>query len=371
LSILLQEAGLDDDIEEGIAEKITIFGPIDTAFETVDEELLTYLLTDEEWNDHLVNLLGYHLAAYQVNLEEQNDQTVENIAGDKFRLQKSSDGDFILDGYSKVISTLPALNGIIHAIDTLLEPEWLNTRIASVVEGTTNLSKLYQLGKQESTFFNMATSSTPYTLFAPNNDAFDQSGIDFVDNLDLIFVKDVLGFHMVPGIYTEGDLTRLDELETSTGEKLAVETDPVLWTVSINGHRIVEADLLANNGVVHIVDGLLSSPKQVTAVDSDLVEVCTFQKVMEESVAANIGVVCNCQVIDQSVVLSCNDSSGQQCSPRWGQCGDGENVCCSPSQRRCVHGQCRDRNPPDERVKHEAARGGAEERTKRDHNRGN
>lgn len=372
LTVLLEEAELNDDLGNGdIAgnSQLTVFGPIDQAFQSVDEEFLTYLLTDVQWNTHLLNLLVYHIVADQVVLNL--DETAVNILGEELTLTTSSvDGAVMVNGYAKVVNSLSTMDGVVHAIDSLLDPGWLNKNLRGVVDSDpARLSTLSTLITRSDTVSTVATSSAPYTLFAPTNTAFDQSGLDLVNNLDPSFVEDVLGYHMVPGIYSGGDLTTLgaNPLVTMTGDTLMVTTDPVLRTISVNGHLVIQSDLLANNGVVHIVDGVLSTSRPVE-IDPDDVEMCEFGKVMEESLGNDLGVQCNCQVVGGATVqLFCTEASGQQCVPKFGVCNDDvdNQRCCSPYRRRCVYGQCRDSSRP-ERVKIGAAQGGAEGRLQRD-----
>jgi uncharacterized surface protein with fasciclin (FAS1) repeats len=373
-TILLEEAELYDDLDNGdIAghNQLTVFGPTNAAFETVDEELLTYLMVNIQWKTHLANLLGYHIVDDEVVL--YLDETAENIVGEEVTLTlSSSDNAIMVNGYAKVIDSLGTLYGVVHVIDTLLNPGWLNKNLVDVlVDNSATLSTFTSLIGRIDTVSTLATSSEPYTLFAPTNAAFDQSGLDLVNNLDSIFVDELLGLHVVPGIYSGGDLTRLSgqPLVTFSGEALVVESDPVLRTTTVNGHLVIESNLLANNGVVHIVNSVLTTEQQ-TEVDPEVMEKCAFEKEMEERLGVSLGVQCNCSIVGSTVQLLCTEGSGeQQCVPKYGFCNDeSEDIqCCSPFQRRCHYSQCRDSTQP-ERVKIGATYGGATGRLRQDRN---
>ena len=98
-----------------------------------------------------------------------------------------------------------------------------------------------------------------YTVFAPNNEAF--ADLDPMLVAELIAdpegaLTDVLLYHVVPGIFTAADLMDGATLTTLNGATLAVALDPV----TINGANVVVADLLASNGVVHVIDAVLIPP---------------------------------------------------------------------------------------------------------------
>lgn len=106
----------------------------------------------------------------------------------------------------------------------------------------------------------------PYTVFAPNNDAFTKLGT----RLDMLLqtsatgqLVDVLEFHVVEGRYRSSDLKDGQLLRTLNGTRLRVQVDGSQITVRNSNGRaaFVEQDVAAANGVVHVVDAVLQ-PKQ-------------------------------------------------------------------------------------------------------------
>ena len=149
------------------------------------------------------------------------------------------------------------------------------------------------------------------------------------------------------------------ELESLNGEKLTLALDSGLRSLTVNGHEIIETNILANNGVIHVVDGLLSDNQEVDPLE---LENCLFLKAFEESRGNDYGVECSCNTVGGSAVLTCTESTTGTCSPRYGECNM-EQPCCTP-MRRCVSGQCRDSSRP-ERVKLSGSQGGAAGRVPR------
>ena len=96
----------------------------------------------------------------------------------------------------------------------------------------------------------------PITVFAPTNDAF--SSVDaatlglIVDDADLL--APTIAHHVVEGAYTSAELAGLGEVTTLAGETLSIEAD---GTVTVGGVTVAALDVAADNGVIHVIDGVL------------------------------------------------------------------------------------------------------------------
>ena len=99
-----------------------------------------------------------------------------------------------------------------------------------------------------------------YTVFAPTNEAFDALasalGTDLNGVLDLPFLADVLLYHVVSGGVTSGDLVN-GPVPTLNGSDITVD---LTNGVMINDATVTMADLFSENGVVHVIDGVLLPP---------------------------------------------------------------------------------------------------------------
>lgn len=105
----------------------------------------------------------------------------------------------------------------------------------------------------------------PYTLFAPTDEAFNVvlSDLLILANDPQTLVSTVQ-YHMVEGALTGADLVILaqegETLTTLAGESLSLEM--VGGAVVINGTAtLIEADLNASNGVIHVIDAVLFLPE--------------------------------------------------------------------------------------------------------------
>lgn len=92
----------------------------------------------------------------------------------------------------------------------------------------------------------------PYTVFAPTDEAFAKVPKAQLDALlkDKDKLRAVLTYHVVPGKVTAKDV-RPGKVKTVQGQELTVSTDA---GVKVDGARVVQADVMADNGVIHVID---------------------------------------------------------------------------------------------------------------------
>jgi uncharacterized surface protein with fasciclin (FAS1) repeats len=105
-----------------------------------------------------------------------------------------------------------------------------------------------------------------FTVFAPSDDAFaaalEAMGITADDLLASDTLESVLTYHVVEGLYKAADLTDGLELTTVNGEVLTVSVaeDGTVTINDVAGNAVgfVTTDVPASNGVIHVIDGVLS-----------------------------------------------------------------------------------------------------------------
>ncbi len=104
----------------------------------------------------------------------------------------------------------------------------------------------------------------PFTVFAPDNDAFKALPAGTLNNLMKENSKEtlssVLKFHVVPGRIGMADLEDGQKLKTVNGEELSVTK--LNGKVAINGVELDQPDLETSNGVIHVVGQVLLPPRQ-------------------------------------------------------------------------------------------------------------
>ncbi len=93
----------------------------------------------------------------------------------------------------------------------------------------------------------------PLTVFAPTDEAFAKLPAGTVEALlkDKEKLARVLTYHVVPGRVTASQV-RPGEVKTVQGQALKVRTDGD--TVTVDDARVIKADVMASNGVIHVID---------------------------------------------------------------------------------------------------------------------
>ncbi|MEZ6330756.1 MAG: fasciclin domain-containing protein [Candidatus Saccharimonadales bacterium] len=104
----------------------------------------------------------------------------------------------------------------------------------------------------------------PFTVFAPTNDAFAALPAGTLDTLlkpeNQDQLKSILTYHVVPGTVLAGDLTDGQVITTVQGGTLTVKiADGMVYLVDATGNqvKVEKADVNADNGVVHVISGVL------------------------------------------------------------------------------------------------------------------
>ena len=93
----------------------------------------------------------------------------------------------------------------------------------------------------------------PYTVFAPNDEAFAKIPKADLDALlaDREKLVAVLTYHVVPGRVTAEDVVGLRSAVTVQGESLTIGTQ---GGVTVDGATVIHPDIEASNGVIHVID---------------------------------------------------------------------------------------------------------------------
>ena len=96
----------------------------------------------------------------------------------------------------------------------------------------------------------------PFTVFAPNDDAFAKLPAGTVEGLlkDIPKLKSILTYHVVSGKVTAADVMKLTSAKTVQGQNVSIDTKA---GVKIDGATVVKADVMADNGVIHVIDAVI------------------------------------------------------------------------------------------------------------------
>ena len=96
----------------------------------------------------------------------------------------------------------------------------------------------------------------PFTLFAPNDDAFAKLPEGTVDKLlnDVPKLKKILTYHVVSGKVMAADVSKMKSAKTVEGSEVKIDASK---GVKVNDANVSKADVQADNGVIHVIDTVL------------------------------------------------------------------------------------------------------------------
>jgi uncharacterized surface protein with fasciclin (FAS1) repeats len=98
--------------------------------------------------------------------------------------------------------------------------------------------------------------SGPFTVFAPNDEAFAKLPEGTVDALlkDIPKLKKILTYHVVSGKVLSAEVVKLNSSPTVEGTEVKIDAS---HGVKINDATVTTPDVAADNGVIHIIDTVL------------------------------------------------------------------------------------------------------------------
>merc|ERR1712166_697838 len=154
-----------------------------------------------------------------------------------------------------------ASNGVIHIIDTVLSLPVPKT-IVDLAVATPDLSTLVAALKAGG-LVSTLEGKGPFTVFAPTNEAFAKLPPLYLklllDPKNVKTLQKLLTYHVVAGVAAfSKDLTDGEKIKTVEGQSVVAHVSAA--GVMINGATVQTADIAASNGVIHIIDKVLSLP---------------------------------------------------------------------------------------------------------------
>lgn len=258
------------------AEAITVFAPTNQAFLDLLGALnLNSLeaLINAVGAEEVVRILGFHVVpatAFSFDLAE-GSQTVPTLADEELTVTRSGANVTVTDArgntFNVAVADVAIENGVVHVIDGVLLP---SEDLPNIVEAATaaNLTVLLD-AVTAAGLAQTLLDAEDITVFAPTNQAFTNllstlglgSLEELVDAIGIENVQKVLGFHVVPTVAFAADLQEgAQEVPTLAGENLTVTRNGNSVTVTDsagNTFNVVTADVAVENGVVHVIDGVL------------------------------------------------------------------------------------------------------------------
>jgi len=277
----------------------TIFAPTDAAFDALPAGVLDDLLADP-LND-LTPVLTYHALDTEVlsgdltngliaNPLNQDDYLIATVTGA---------GEAFINQAQVTLANVQGDNGVVHVIDDVLVPSEtvVDVVVASDVHNTLETAVI-----ESELVPTLMEPFAEYTLFAPTDAAFD----DLPDGaLDALLadptgaLTDVLLYHALDSRVLSNTLFNGQTATTIQGSDIEVTID-ASNDVFINQAQVVTPDVDVANGVVHVIDAVLSLPVNVQDLGNADFDISVFPNPTTDYINVNVEEQVTIQLIDMN-----------------------------------------------------------------------
>lgn len=250
LATALQAAGLVNTLKGG---RWTVFAPTDEAFAKLPTGTVEELLKPEN-KDTLRDILLYHVARGRLDAAQVTAHGAITMTNGVRALINTADGAKINDA-TITATDIAATNGIIHVIDSVILPP------GDIVETAVGAGTFKTLAAalEAAGLVNTLKGRGPYTVLAPTDEAFAMLPAGMVEDLlkpeNKAKLRAVLLNHVVRGFNDSSAVSKLKAARTLAGKSLPVAAEN--GKIMIGDATVAAADVLARNGVIHIMDTVL------------------------------------------------------------------------------------------------------------------
>ena len=244
----------------------TVFAPNNSAFSDVDLSAST----DEELENMLLNhVLSTVTADFTESMSTGYLTTLATGPdGNNLNLYTNVEDELILNGNASLVDNsydLGATNGIVHTVDAVLSPPTVVDHVRANPEYSILAEAIVLSGLDETLSISDPTNDNyPYTLFAPNNAAFEllmaelngAFGWVALTDVPTEVLQQVLLYHVVSGANTLAADTEGTTQTSMQGGSFSI-SESVIDDASYNNASINLTDVQGINGVVHGIDKVL------------------------------------------------------------------------------------------------------------------
>jgi len=279
----LQATGLDAVLADEAAF-FTVFAPTDQAFDLIGDKNITALLDNP---DVLTSILLQHVVADaaidSITAFSLNGNNAETASGAMIPLMINSSTDMLMfGGANVVVKDIYTTNGIIHVIDAVIVADVvLPTPSKSLVDVavengnfTTLVAALQATGLDQV----LDNVGEDFTVFAPSDAAFALLPEGTVEALlnDTDALANILLYHVLPdSVLADGAITVAQSMDSkvtaANNDMIALSfVDSMLY---VNQARVTTADVMAYNGVIHVIDRVILPPAMKGEPTESIVDV--------------------------------------------------------------------------------------------------
>uniref|UniRef100_A0A3P9P7A3 Periostin n=1 Tax=Poecilia reticulata TaxID=8081 RepID=A0A3P9P7A3_POERE len=241
---LVSEMGLTSSLSSDT--QYTLLAPLNAVF--TDE-----VMADDEY---LRIILQNHMLKLKISLSMLfSGQLLETLSGQLLRV-------FIyrtavcIESACMVRGSKEGMNGALHVMTSLIKPA--DKTAFELLDADGNF-KIFLSLMETAGLGDLLKQNGSYTIFAPTDEAFEGLGADDLDLLksDVKALRNILLYHFSEGIIINGGLEAkvTNLLKTLQGKPLQLKSEHN--SIHVNSVEIPKSDLMATNGVVHVVKNVL------------------------------------------------------------------------------------------------------------------
>jgi len=251
----------------GLAETLmgegpyTVFAPTDEAFAKLPAGTVQTLLKTEN-RAKLQSILTYHVVPRKaVASDVVRQRLLSTVNGLNLDVMRDKQGVTI--GNSRILKTdIMASNGVIHVIDTvLLPPREIAKARLDIVDTAVNAKTFNTLvaAVKSAGLVETLKGDGPFTVFAPSDEAFAKLPAGTVESLlqpeNRKQLISILTYHVVPMRLEASDVVKLKASDTVNGLRVSIKIKGGM--VMIDNARVIQTDINAKNGVIHVIDSVI------------------------------------------------------------------------------------------------------------------
>ncbi|MCM5571895.1 fasciclin domain-containing protein [Burkholderiaceae bacterium FT117] len=253
----------------------TVFAPTNDAFAALLTELgvtKDQLLADKAL---LTQVLTYHVLGAKVEAADVAGvlgKAVGTVEGGIFKIEDPAGELTITDERNRsariVATDVAASNGVIHVIDRVILPgdkTVVDTAIAASTSASPEFTILVEAllaSDPSADLVNLLSGDGPFTVFAPTDAAFaallTELGVSKAELLaDTALLTEVLKYHVVPGRVLKAEVPVGTPIATAQGQSFEVNGSQQIIDARGRSSGIAATDVLARNGVIHVIDTVI------------------------------------------------------------------------------------------------------------------
>jgi uncharacterized surface protein with fasciclin (FAS1) repeats len=245
----------------------TVFAPTDAAFAALPSGTIETLLTDPTGT--LAQILLYHVVGGTALSTDLSDgQTITTLLGEDITVTIGMNG-VMINNATVVVADITATNGVVHVINAVLLPPapQPTTTVVDVIVNS-DVHNTLEAAVVAAGLVETLSGTGPFTVFAPTDNAFAALPAGTVETLladPTGTLTQILLYHVVGAQALSTDLTNGQTVATLQGQTVTVTINAD--GVFINNAQVTVADIVTDNGVIHVIDAVLL-PQQPSFVSN-------------------------------------------------------------------------------------------------------